>query len=223
MGLMDFFVEKEEKTEELPKTIVQKNTAKPISLGSQLTSSTNFQNLSTSSEVINKNKSEFFTTLKDIYTANNFPGPDYQEFINGVSGLTAIPDEKTRFIAGFTMLSQSGLTKAKLIETAGKYAALLEKEKTTFKSEIQRLKTSEVGNKNKRLETLKTENAAIDKQLQDLMTKKEMNNSSFTALESEINEDLQVLIAKEQGFDLAFTEFVNDIQSNVQKINAWLA
>jgi uncharacterized protein YPO0396 len=68
---------------------------------------------------------------------NNLPGFDYFEFKKAVSALGSMDmEEAVAFKSAFTTASTLGLTKEKLLETAGYYRDLLRKEKDHFESAL---------------------------------------------------------------------------------------
>jgi hypothetical protein len=73
---------------------------------------------------------KFQKHFDQIFEQTNFPGPDYFEFFKMMVTLEGpIPDEKARISAVFASLAIQGLTKSKLLDTAGQYKTILEQDK----------------------------------------------------------------------------------------------
>lgn len=69
---------------------------------------------------------------------NNLPGFDYYEFKRAVVALLQMKlDEATAHKSAFTTAATVGLTKEKLVETAGYYKNIVEKEKEQFDKALE--------------------------------------------------------------------------------------
>lgn len=69
---------------------------------------------------------------------NNLPGFDYFEFKRAVAQLSEMKlDEATAYKSAFTTAATLGITKEKLIETAGYYRTVVEKEKEAFSNALE--------------------------------------------------------------------------------------
>lgn len=69
---------------------------------------------------------------------NNLPGFDYLEFKRAVVALQELKlDESTAYKSAFTTAATLGLTKEKLVETAGYYRNVVAKEKEQFDQALQ--------------------------------------------------------------------------------------
>lgn len=76
--------------------------------------------------------------LTQAIEKNNLPGFDYFEFKRAVVNLIEMKiDEVTAQKSAFTTAATLGLTKEKLIETAGYYRTLIEKEKEHFSKALE--------------------------------------------------------------------------------------
>lgn len=195
----------------------------PTSLNSAFTApqTKNFQTATATPSV--ESSSEFLQYLQDVYEKGNFPGPDYQEFIEGINSLANEPiDERTKFVTSFVGFKVQGVTKEKLIETAKKYISMIEAQRVEFKANVTNLLNSEVGNKQEKLKSLQDENTQIEEQMQQLTALKNKNNEQYQKLSLEINEDVQILQMKENGFEAAANVFIKNVNENINKIQQYL-
>ncbi|MBL7826960.1 MAG: hypothetical protein JNJ57_10045 [Saprospiraceae bacterium] len=87
---------------------------------------------------------------------NNLPGFDYLEFKRAIVQLKALnQDEATAYKSAFTTASTLGLTKEKLIETAGYYRNLVEKEQAHFAQALENQSNVKVASRNQEIARLK--------------------------------------------------------------------
>ena len=76
---------------------------------------------------------KFEKHFSDLFDKANLPGPDYFEFWKTMETLEKlIPDESSRLAATFATLSVQGLTKAKLLDTAGAYMEVIARDRAAF-------------------------------------------------------------------------------------------
>ena len=87
---------------------------------------------------------------------NNLPGFDYLEFKRAIHQLTGMKlDEATAHKSAFTTAATLGITKEKLIETAGYYRNLIEKEKDHFSQALEHQNNTKVLGKEQEIKRLK--------------------------------------------------------------------
>jgi hypothetical protein len=76
---------------------------------------------------------------------NNLPGFDYFEFKRAVTQLAEMKlDEATAHKSAFTTAATLGITKEKLVETAGYYRNVVEKEKEAFSKALENQNATKV-------------------------------------------------------------------------------
>lgn len=79
-----------------------------------------------------------YERLMAAIEANNLEGFDYLEFKNSLHALAKLPlDESTKFQSAFATAATMGLTMEKLLQSAGFYKSVLEKEKEAFRKALQ--------------------------------------------------------------------------------------
>lgn len=83
--------------------------------------------------------------LANAVEKNNLPGFDYFEFKRAVAGLIQMKlDEATAHKSAFTTAATVGVTKEKLIETAGYYKNVVVKEKDQFDKALEAQNTTKI-------------------------------------------------------------------------------
>ncbi len=94
--------------------------------------------------------------LANAIEKNNLPGFDYFEFKRAVFSLKQMNlDEPTAHKSAFTTAATVGLTKEKLIETAGYYKNVVEKEKEHFDSALENQNTTRVTARHEEMKRLR--------------------------------------------------------------------
>lgn len=223
MGLKDLFIKSNNEDEETPVVETKKSTSKSTSVtkSSPITTPTSLGNPLVT--VSTEQKNEFVDFLNEVYKKGNFQGPDYQEFTDAIKAMDSAPiDEKTKFNAIFAGFKVQGVTKTRLIDTAGKYITLIEKQSADVVAEIDKMLQQEVGAKQKDAARLTQENAEIEKQMIALTEKKNKNNELVVAINTEINEQVASLNTKRASCEAASTEFISKVKLNVEKISTYL-
>lgn len=127
--------------------------------------------------------------LSQAIENNNLPGFDYLEFKRAVFQLKGMDiDEATAYKSAFTTASTLGLTKEKLIETAGYYRDLVEKEQARFASALENQQNSKVtGKQNEavrlrdQIERHKTEIARLQDELAGYLNQVDQAESAAKA------------------------------------------
>ncbi|TNE56795.1 MAG: hypothetical protein EP344_11830 [Bacteroidetes bacterium] len=106
-----------------------------------------------SAEGLDERSLEF---LSNAIEKNNLPGFDYFEFKRAVAALRQMDlDEATCYKSAFATAATVGLTKEKLVETAGYYRNVLEKEKEQFDKALASQNDAKVTSKEQEIKRLK--------------------------------------------------------------------
>lgn len=224
MSIKNWFVKEddnaalEEAVKESKKT---KSTVQPTSIGSANTLASPSQFATATVSAAEKN--EFAEFLNGVYQQGNFPGPDYQEFTDAINEMASSPmDEKTKFVAVFAGFKVQGVGKARLLETGGKYIVMINDQVSGFNAEIEKTLNTEVVAKQNKANQILAENENIEQQMIALTEKKNKNLEIIQKLTSEANEQVSSLNVKKSSFKLAADEFINTVQSNLNKIQMYL-
>ncbi len=144
---------------------------------------------------------------------NNLPGFDYFEYKRAVYALQQMQlDETTAHKSAFTTATMVGLTKEKLIETAGFYRNLLAKEKEQFNTALE--------NQHKIKITARQEEA---KRLRDQVERHKIEiqrlQDEMGAYLSQIDEAEKSIVLEQERLTKTKTAFENTQQSVVLHID----
>lgn len=155
---------------------------------------------------------------------HNLDGFDYLEFKQSLTGLSSIhTDEATRFQSAYVTASTLGLTKNKLVETAGYYKKVIEKEKLNFDKAAQNQIQKGIGNKRQKLEQYQS----VIKQKRAQIQKLEEEIATYEQEVGKLTEELsgaETKIANAQtSFHNACQIIVQHINEDINKINMYIA
>lgn len=163
---------------------------------------------------------EFLTTAIE---KNNLPGFDYFEFKRAVISLAQMQlDEATAHKSAFTTAATVGVTKEKLIETAGYYRNVVLKEKEHFDQALENQnktkitdREAEVKRLRDQIERHKTEITRLQDEIAGYLSQVEQNE---TALKQE-GEKLEKAKA---GFEHTHAGVLLQIDRDIENIHKYL-
>jgi len=155
---------------------------------------------------------------------HNLDGFDYLEFKQSLTGLSSIhSDEGTRFQSAYVTASTLGLTKAKLLETAGYYKKVIEKEKLNFDKAAQNQIQTGIGTKKQKL----AQYQSVVKQKQEQIKKLQQEIATYEQEIGKLNEELngaETKIANAQtSFHNACQVIMHHINEDINKINMYIS
>jgi hypothetical protein len=135
----------------------------------------------------------------------------YLEFINALKEVEGLAlDEKTKFTTIYASFKAQKVSVDELITAAKKYQDLC----TQKKNELDGGYQQGVAQRDQNIKKLTEENASIDKQMQDLNTRKLQNSEKIKG----ISDEKSKLDGKKADYTSAYTEVNEGIQSNIDKI-----
>ena len=161
--------------------------------------------------------------LMKALEGNDLTGFDYIQFKQSVQALAKMNmDEATAYKSAFATASTMGLTKAKLIETAGYYRNILVKEQDNFAKALNNQLTTKVEAKKKEVEKLKYQ---IDKNKEQIKKLQDEIASYLDKVESTeasiVEEDNRITAAKDK-FEKTHRTVLNEIDADVNNIQKYL-
>lgn len=119
--------------EATPQTPAQINTPQttPVTTGVIATETANTLSVGVPDEKI-------LQKLSGVLDAANIPGQDYYEFRKAVDSMSNVPmDEKSKFLATYSVLSTQGCTKDVLLSSIDTYIGVIQKEQLEFEQGLQ--------------------------------------------------------------------------------------
>jgi predicted nucleic acid-binding Zn-ribbon protein len=155
----------------------------------------------------------------------NLPGPDYFEFAKALETLDKIiPDEKTRIAAAYATLSaqSKGLTKTVLVDTAGQYIKVIEKDRQGFEDALKTKLQGVVDTRKKAIDDLAASIEGSHKQIAEIQKRIVEDEQRMKTLNEEAA-SAEMRIRKNEGAYLrACDAMIGKINNDIQKIQAIL-
>lgn len=159
--------------------------------------------------------SKFLEHFETLMNDSNLPGPDYYEFVKMVDAMNLIPDERSKFYAAYVGLQVQGLTKEKLISSAGEYIKAIDADAVQFNTMLQASVVDKVTNvntsadeKTARMQELSKEIMALQQEIGEMRAKAE--------------QDRLQLEASNAAYLSASAQMKQKIQSDVDKVTAYI-
>ncbi len=154
---------------------------------------------------------------------NNLPGFDYFEFKRAVTQLADLKlDEATAHKSAFTTAATLGITKEKLLETAGYYRNVVEKEKEHFAKALEAqtatkvaARQQEVGRLRDQIERHKTEIARLQDEIGGYLNQAD-------AADAAVKQESDRLEKSKTAFEKAHQSVLTDIDQDVERMHKYL-
>jgi len=159
---------------------------------------------------------KFRNYFDKLFMDSNIPGPDYFEFSKMVQAMSAIPDEKTKYLTAFAGLSIQGLDKKKLLETATHYLELIDADAKNFHSMVAKTLQEKVTAKKKEMDD-KT------KRIQDLNREIAELSSGLEAISNEVKDNEEKINANAANYQAEMLQLKDRISQDAQKINQYIS
>lgn len=211
MGFLDNFFEIEKKDKK------QEVTPSVPSISNVTNTSTNY----TPSQVPSQDLDKFTQHFEELFDKANLQGPDYYEFAKMLQAMPNLADD-VKFTAAFSALKVQGLTKQKLIETAGTYIQVIDEDAKQFSSVLD---SKVVGEINKRKQSLEEKKKLIE-QKNDLIKKLQEelvnDNADVTTMSIEIANDEKKFTDKTAVYKIACDNKKQIIKTDIEKINTYI-
>ncbi|MEO6916367.1 MAG: hypothetical protein ABI151_12605 [Chitinophagaceae bacterium] len=163
------------------------------------------------------NPSEKFQNYFDkLFKESNIPGPDYFEFSKMVEAMSAIPDEKTKYLTAFAGLSIQGLDKKKLLETANHYLGLIDEDAKNFQAIVAKALQDKVTAKKKEMDDKTRRIQDLNKEIAEL-------SSDLQAISNEVKENEEKINANAASYQHEMLRLKDRISQDAQKINQFIS
>lgn len=161
---------------------------------------------------------KFEKHFEQLFEQTNLPGPDYYEFWKMMDTLEShIANEGERMQAVFASLKIQGLSKQTLLETAGKYRAVIEQDRANFESVVQKKSESEIASRKKQIQDMEKEREEKRKLIEKLQKEVDATAGHITGLQDEITKEEGKIVNAQKGYLSACTAMIAKIDNDIQR------
>jgi cell division protein FtsB len=179
------------------------------------------QNAAGTAEVDRK----FVQHFVDLLEKGNLPGPDYFEYkqaLRSMEGL-GLGEEKQFQAAWASFKAMGGITDSSILKTsADQYLTILGKDRESFLKDVERAIKERVGSLNDEVKKLEDNNNAYIQEIANLQKKIDENKNRLGQISGEIAEQSSKINANRDSFEITYQSFVEQINSDLSKINQYL-
>ncbi|CAG5069225.1 hypothetical protein DYBT9623_01961 [Dyadobacter sp. CECT 9623] len=155
----------------------------------------------------------------------NLPGPDYFEYKQALQSMEGLGlGEEKQFQAAWASFKAMGGPKdpAILKSSADQYLNILDKDRSSFLKDVEKAIKDRVGALQEEQKKLEESNTAISQQILDLQKKIEENRNRLGQISGEVTEQSAKINANKDSFEATHLSFVEQIKSDLNKINQYL-
>lgn len=162
--------------------------------------------------------------LSQALEQNNLPGFDYLEYKKAISALLSINrgDLASAHQNAFATAAVMGLTKAKLIETAGYYRHLLEKEKVKFNEALETQTQQRLHNKTAEISRLQDQTTRHQAEITRLQEEILGYTDRKKSAESELQQEKEKLEKTHANFEKTHASFLRQLDLDLEQIHQYL-
>lgn len=154
---------------------------------------------------------------------NNLPGFDYFEFKRAIVTLQQMNvEESAAFKNAFATAAIMGLTKEKLIETAGYYRNLLEKEKEKFNSALSNQTATKVTAREEEIKRLTDQIERHKAEIVRLQEEMAQYRTQIETAEVAVKTESEKISKANDGFERTHSAFLIQIDKDVENIHKYL-
>lgn len=198
-----------------------KPVEKPKADQPKITPAPTVQNAAGTAEVDRK----FVQHFVDLLEKGNLPGPDYFEYkqaLRSMEGL-GLGEEKQFQAAWASFKAMGGITDSSILKTsADQYLTILGKDRESFLKDVDRAVKERVGSLNDEVKKLEDNNNAYIQEIANLQKKIDDNKNRLGQISGEIAEQSSKINANRDSFEITYQSFVEQINSDLSKINQYL-
>jgi len=163
---------------------------------------------------------DFLTKALD---RSNLPGFDYIEFKQSLDALSKLNlEEETAFKSAFATASTVGLTKTKLLQTAGHYKNVLANEKTQFDSALHKQIEQKVAGKEGEVNKLKDQIVKHQEKIKQLQDQIAKFQKTIDGADAQIDAARIKIESTRHGFEHTHQSILNQIDVDIENIKKYL-
>lgn len=168
---------------------------------------------------------KFVEHFVNLLEKANLPGPDYFEYKQALQSMEGLGlGEEKQFQAAWASFKAMGGAKdtAVLKTSADQYLGILSKDRDSFLKDVERAIRERVGALQDEHKKLEETNAAYAQQIIDLQKKIDDNKNRISQISGEVSEQTAKINTNKESFEVTYLSFVDQIQSDLAKINQYL-
>jgi len=168
---------------------------------------------------------KFVEHFVDLLEKANLPGPDYFEFKQALQSMDSLElGEEKKFQAAWASFKAMGGIKDNSILTtsANQYLSILGKDRESFLKDVDRAIRERVGSLTDEVKKLEENNTAYAQEIANLEKKIDDNKNRLGQISGEVAEQSSKLNANRESFEITYRSFVEQINSDLTKINQYL-
>lgn len=155
----------------------------------------------------------------------NLPGPDYFEYkqaLKSMEGL-GLGEEKQFQAAWASFKAMGGVKETTVLSTsANQYLGILDKDRASFLKDVEKAINDRVGALQNEQKKLEETNKAYAQQIADLQKKMDQNKNRLGQIAGEVTEQSAKINANKDSFEITYLSFVDQIKTDLTKINQYL-
>lgn len=155
----------------------------------------------------------------------NLPGPDYFEYKQALQSMEGLSlGEDKQFQAAWASFKAMGGAKDATVlkSSADQYLAILDKDRASFLKDVEKAINDRVGSLQQEHKKLEENNITFAQQVAELQKNIDENKSRSGQIAGEIAEQSAKINANKENFEVTYKSFVEQINSDLTKINQYL-
>ncbi|MDX1912143.1 MAG: hypothetical protein SFV22_11680 [Saprospiraceae bacterium] len=161
--------------------------------------------------------------LAQAIEKNNLPGFDYLEFKRAVAQLGEMKlDEPTAHKSAYTTAATLGITKEKLIETAGYYRSVVEKEKEHFAKALDHQNATKVAARQEEIKRLRDQIERHKSEIARLQDEIAGYLNHADQAEAAVKAETEKLEKARSAFEQTHLSVLNTIDRDVENMHKYL-
>ncbi|OJV14457.1 MAG: hypothetical protein BGO21_17190 [Dyadobacter sp. 50-39] len=168
---------------------------------------------------------KFVDHFVNLLEKANLPGPDYFEYKQALQSMEGLGlGEEKQFQAAWASFKAMGGPKetAILKTSADQYLGILSRDRDSFLKDVEKAIKERVGALQDEHKKLEETNAAYAQQIIDLQKKIDDNKTRLGQISGEVSEQTAKINTNKDSFEITYVSFVDQIQSDLAKINQYL-
>ncbi|MGB3131774.1 MAG: hypothetical protein WBB26_08880 [Saprospiraceae bacterium] len=167
---------------------------------------------------------KFIEILHQVLEKNNLPGFDYLEYRKAIQSIAKMHnmDEAAQFRTAFAAAQAMNVQPNVLVDSAKKYLNLLQTEETNFNNSANQFLTTQVSAKENELHNIQNSIKTKEEQIEILKKELESSHNRLVSLKSEIENAKQKVETNKSNFKASYLTVIDQIKSDIQKMETYL-